>query len=312
VTVGGGAGERVAAAVYALGWTVLGAVPERAGRRVFDRIADRAWRRRTAGVRRLEANLRRVAGPDATPAQIRALSRAGMRSYLRYFYEMFRLSSTPAAVLTARTECAGIEVIEAHLAAGRGVVAALPHMGNWDQAGAWAALRGLAPTTVAERLRPASVFDRFVAFREGLGMEVLPLTGNGGGTVGRLARRLREGGLVCLLADRDLTGSGVEVDLFGEPARLPAGPAALALRTGAALLPVSLWFEGERLRMRVHDEIPPPPGGDQAARVLAMTRRLAEVFEDAIAAHPEDWHMLQRVFTADLGGPGAPPARAEG
>ncbi|MFC4562594.1 phosphatidylinositol mannoside acyltransferase [Nocardiopsis mangrovi] len=300
-------GGRSADALYALAWRVLGTVPERAGRRAFDRIADRAWRSRTDGLRQLEANLRRVAGPGATQAQLRALSRAGMRSYLRYFHEMFRLAHTPRETVLGRTDATGIDVLEGHIRAGRGVVAALPHMGNWDHAGAWIALRGTPLTTVAERLRPESVYTRFTAFREGLGMEVLPLTGDGAGTAGRLARRLREGRLVCLLADRDLTDHGVEVDFFGEPARLPAGPAALALGTGAALMPVSLWYEGDRWCIRVHEEIPPPAAGDRAARVREMTQELAAVFEGAIAEHPEDWHMLQRVFTADLD-PRAAPA----
>lgn len=266
---------------------------------MFTRIADHAWRNRLGGVRQLEANLRRLTGPDASPAQLRALSRAGMRSYMRYWYESFRLPAMSRERILDRTRSTGIEALEAHIAAGRGVVAALPHMGNWDHAGAWITLRGTSLTTVAERLRPESLFERFVEFRESLGMEILPLTGGSGNTVGRLARRLREGGLVCLLADRDLTGQGVDVAFFGEPARMPAGPASLALATGAALMPVSLWFDGPYWGIRVHEEIVPPPGRDRAARTRAMTQELARVFEREIAEHPEDWHMLQPVFTAD-------------
>ncbi|RCV51036.1 phosphatidylinositol mannoside acyltransferase [Marinitenerispora sediminis] len=299
--------ERLAAAAFGAGWALARRVPEPVGRWTFTRIADFAWRRRTAGVRRLEANLRRVVGADVPPERLRALSRAGMRSYLRYWYEAFRMPAMDRATILDRTRCTGIEALEAHLAAGRGVVAALPHMGNWDHAGAWIALRGSSPTTVAERLRPERLFERFTAFRAGLGIEVLPLTGGEHSTAGRLARRLRAGGLVCLLADRDLTATGVEVTLFGEPARLPAGPAALAERTGAALMPVSLWYDGPYLRIRVHEEILAPDVPERPARVRAMTQRLAEVFEEAIAAHPQDWHMLQRVFAADLGEYRRPP-----
>ncbi|TDQ51613.1 phosphatidylinositol mannoside acyltransferase [Actinorugispora endophytica] len=302
-----GAGDRATTAAYLLGWALIRYVPERPGRWVFTRIADHAWRNRLGGVRQLEANLRRLLGPDASQAELRALSRAGMRSYMRYWYESFRLPAMGRERILDRTRSTGIEVLEAHVAAGRGVVAALPHMGNWDHAGAWITLRGTPLTTVAERLRPESLFERFVAFRESLGMEVLPLTGGAGHTAGVLARRLRAGGLVCLLADRDLTSQGVEVAFFGEPARMPAGPAALALATGAALMPVSLWFDGPYWGIRVHEEIEPPPRGDRSARVHAMTRELARVFEGEIAEHPEDWHMLQRVFTADEAGtaPGA-------
>jgi KDO2-lipid IV(A) lauroyltransferase len=182
---------------------------------------------------------------------------------------------------------------------GRSVIFALPHMGNWELAGAWCVASGVPLTTVAERLKPESVFDMFVAFRESLGMEVLPLTG-GANAFGVLAQRLRTGRLVCLLCDRDLTESGVEVDFFGEKARMAAGPAALAVQTGASLRAVSLWFTGDGWAADVSPEIPVPADGDRRAKTAAMTQELARAFEKGITEHPHDWHMLQRVFTADL------------
>ncbi|TQN31237.1 KDO2-lipid IV(A) lauroyltransferase [Haloactinospora alba] len=298
-------GERATTVAYSLGWMLIRRVPERVGRRVFEVMADRSWRGRGRRVRQLEANLRRVSGPDITQAQLRALSRAAMRSYLRYFYEMFRLPVMDWKTLSARTSHSGVEKVERHArAGGRGAVVALPHMGNWDHAGAWITMRGTPLTTVAERLEPESLFDRFVRFRAALGMEVLPLTGGEGNNTELLARRLRNGGLVCLLADRDLTSNGVDVTFFGENARMPAGPASLAERTGAALLPVTLWYEGEQCCIRIHDEVPVPGHGDRRDNVRAMTQEVARVFEHAIAEHPQDWHMLQRVFTADLEEPG--------
>lgn len=294
-----GTTDRAVAAAYSLGWTLVRHLPERTGQWAFTRIADHAWRRRLGGVRQLEANLRRLLGPDATPAELRALSRASMRSYLRYWYELFRLPAMDRGELLARTRSSGIEALEAHLEAGRGVVAALPHMGNWDHAGAWIAARGTPLTTVAQRLRPESLYRRFTSYRESLGMEVLPLTGGGVNTVGVLARRLREGGLVCLLADRDIHGNGPEVDFFGEKARMPSGPAALALNTGAALMPVSLWYDGPYWNIRVHEELPVAEAPTRAQRVWETTQALARVFEGAIAEHPEDWHMLQPVFSSD-------------
>jgi KDO2-lipid IV(A) lauroyltransferase len=173
-------------------------------------------------------------------------------------------------------------------------------MGNWEHAGAWIVLRGAGKfTTVAERLHPESLYDRFVAFRESLGMEVLPHTG-GASRFGQLARRLRVGGLVCLLCERDLTGSGIEVEFFGEPARMMGGPAALAVHTGAALMPVTLWFRGPYWCARIHPEIAVPSDGDPEDKTTVMTQQLARVFEAAITQHPEDWHMLQKVFVADL------------
>lgn len=290
--------ERTADLAYAAGWAMLRRSPDRVGRALFRQLADRSWRARDGGTRGLERNLRRLLGPGGTDAQLRALSKAGMRSYMRYFYEMFRLPAMGREYVLSHTRATGVDVLQEHVRAGRGVVAALPHMGNWDHAGAWITMQGTPLTTVAQRLDPESLFQRFTAYRGSLGMEVLPLTG-GSATVGTLARRLREGGLVCLLADRDINGTGLEVDFFGEKARMPSGPAALALNTGAALMPVSLWYDGPYWNIRVHEEIPVAPGLSRTHRIHDTTQALARVFEGAIAEHPEDWHMLQTVFSAD-------------
>ena len=277
-------------------------MPEAWARTIFMLVAEIAWRRQGRGVQQLEANLRRVIGPDATGTQLRQLSRAGMRSYLRYWLEVFRLQAIPADRILGQMRATGEEKTAfAFMAAGRGVIFALPHMGNWDQAGAWIILRGAGSlTTVAERLRPETLFDRFVAFRESLGMEVLPLTGGTQSVFGVLAQRLRAGRLVCLPCDRDLTASGVEVAFFGEAARMAAGPAALAAATGAALMPVTLWCEGEYWHAHIYDEVPVPAEGTRKEKVAAMTQQMAGLFESGIREHPADWHMLQKVFVADL------------
>jgi KDO2-lipid IV(A) lauroyltransferase len=266
---------------------------------VFALIADVAWWRRGRGVRQLEANLSRVVG-RVGERDLRRLSRAGMRSYFRYWYEIFRLPVLGSDDLVARSDVVGWEHIEAVRAAGRGAILALPHMGNWDQAGAWLVGQGVPFTTVAERLEPAELFDAFVGFRESLGMEVLPLTGNAS-PYPMLRERLRSGGVVCLLADRDLGENGVGVDFFGERARMPAGPAALAMATGAALLPVTLTFpSSRRWLLTVHPEVPVPADGRRQDRIGAMTQQVADVFAAGIAAAPQDWHMLQRLWVADF------------
>jgi lauroyl/myristoyl acyltransferase len=288
------------AASYAFAWWLACRVPESWGRWMFRQAAEIAWRRQGPGVQVLEANLRRVVGPEMSGKELRALSRAGMSSYARYWFEVFRLPVISAERLVTDMRCEGEDRLLGTLAAGRGAVLALPHMGNWDQAGAWVIARGvLNITTVAERLEPESLARRFFAFREGLGFEVLPATG-GVSRFGVLAQRLREGGLVCLLADRDVTGGGIEVDFFGEKAHMMGGAAALAVQTGAPLMPVTLWFDGPLWCAHIHEEIPVPEGGTRREKVAAMTQEVARVFEAGIAAHPEDWHMLQRVFTADL------------
>ncbi|MFI6520755.1 phosphatidylinositol mannoside acyltransferase [Spirillospora sp. NPDC050679] len=297
--------DEVMDTAYALGWTVVRKTPERAARLVFTALADRTWQRHGDGVKQLERNLLRVTGKDAVDDEVRVLSKKVLRSYFRYWLEVFRLPEYDRDRIVGRMRVTGHEKLFATLDSGRGAILALPHMGNYEQAGAWLVHCGYPFTTVAERLKPESLFDRFVEFREGLGMEVLPH--KGASAFGRLAQRLRAGRPVCLVVDRDLTDGGVEVEFFGETAKMPAVSAALAMRTGAALFPVTLWYEGEYWAARVHEEIPVPDEGVRQEKIQAMTQELARAFQEGIAAHPEDWHMLQKVWVADLpGGAGAP------
>ncbi len=294
--------DRLIDAGYGLGWSVVCRVPESWARWAFRTAADIAWRRQGPQVQVLEGNLRRVLGPAATGAELRVVSREAMRSYARYWMEVFRLPVTPVPKLIEHTVHTGhVEDALGCLKSGRGVVFALAHMANWDWAGAWIIAEGAGSfTTVMERLKPESVYDRFVAFREGLGMEVLPASGGAVSRFGILSERLRAGKLVCLPADRDVTGAGTEVEFFGEKARMMGGSAALALRTGAAMFPATLWYEGDRLGIDVGPEIPVPAEGDRKHKAAAMMQDLACFFEAGIRRHPADWHMLQRVFVADL------------
>jgi phosphatidylinositol dimannoside acyltransferase len=297
--------ERLTSAAFAVGWGLVCRLPESWARAAFTLGADIAWRRRRHGVQVLERNLRRVIGSDADNAELRELSRKVMRSYARYYLEAFRLHMIPRERLLGNgMHLEGAENLERSLADlknGRGVIYALPHMGNFEQAGAWVIANGAGSfTTVAERLALDPVYQRWLKFRQGLGFEVVPTTG-GPRPFGVLAQRLRAGNLVCLIADRDLSDTGAEVDFFGEKALMAAGSAVLAARTGAALMPVSCWFVGDtEWGVRVHDEIPVPEQGNLREKAAVMMQQLAAVFEQAIRKHPEDWHMLQRVFVADL------------
>ncbi|MFK0152944.1 phosphatidylinositol mannoside acyltransferase [Streptomyces sp. NPDC090493] len=293
------AADRVTDGLYGVGWSTVKKLPEPVAVRLGNAIADLAWKQRGKGVQRLESNYARVR-PDAGPERLRELSRAGMRSYLRYWMESFRLPSWSEERIRGGFLPKDVHHLTDGLASGRGVILALPHLANWDLAGAWVTTELQTPfTTVAERLKPETLYDRFVAYREGLGMEVLPHSG--GSAFGTLARRLRDGGLVCLVADRDLSESGVAVDFFGDTARMPAGPALLAQQTGALLLPVTLWYDDTPVMQgRVHAPIEVPESGDRAAKTSVMTQALADAFATGIADHPEDWHMLQRLWLADL------------
>jgi phosphatidylinositol dimannoside acyltransferase len=294
--------DRLTDAGYGLGWSVVCRLPESWAQGAFRLSADLAWRRRGRGVQVLEGNLRRVIGSQAPGGQLRGLSRQVMRSYARYWLEAFRLPVIPAGRLVAGMHDTGhIRAAFEYLAAGRGVVFVLPHMGNYELTGAWVIAKGTGSiTTVAERLKPESVYDRFVAFREGLGIEVLPASGGTSSAFGILAQRLRAGKTVGLVCDRDVTGGGIEVEFFGEKARMMGGPAALAVQTGAALMPVILWFEGDHWGVHIHQEIPVPAEGDSKQKAATMMQQVARLFEAGIRAHPQDWHMLQKVFIADL------------
>ena len=292
---GAAAADQATASGYIAGWRIVRRLPESTARSMFQRAADEMYRRDGRSVQRLRANLARVR-PELTPAQLDALTREGVRSYLRYWRESFRLPAWPTDDLVRRTRTRGEHHLREAHAQGRGVVAALPHMANWDWAGAWACATGIPVATVAERLRPERLYDEFVDYRRSLGMEILPLTG-GDPTLPLLEEHLRQGRLVPLLADRDLTRFGVEVRLCGRPARMPRGPALLARTAGVPLLPVTLAYRDDDLEITFHDPVPHADGEDG---LVAMMQTVADRFSTALVADPQDWHMMQRVFVEDL------------
>ena len=299
------AADNAAAFGYVSGWRLVRLLPERTALAAFARLADGIHRRDGRSVQRLRANLARVR-PGLDEVALERLTHDAVRSYLRYWTESFRLPSWPTEDLVRRTRVVNEHAVRDAHAQGRGVVIPLPHMGNWDWAGAWACATGMPLTTVAERLKPERLYDEFVAYRASLGMEILPA--GDPLTFGRLVERVRDGRLVPLLADRDLSRSGVEVTLCGEKARMPRGPAELARRTGAPLVPATLHYDGPELVVTFHDPIAHVEG-DRG--VDEMMQAVADRFSAALRDHAVDWHMMQRVFVADLD-PRRAPARSEG
>jgi phosphatidylinositol dimannoside acyltransferase len=303
--------DRLVEGGYAAGWGAVRAMPAPVAAGVFRAGADLFYRRRdrSAGLGRLAVNLRRVVGPDLPDPDFDELLRRAVRSYARYWMEAFRLPSLSRADVLAGFRLDDDRALSGPVERGEGVVLALSHSANWDLAGAWAAARGWRLVSVAERLRPERMYERFVAYRRSLGMEIIPLTGGEQPVTDVLVDRLRQGCPVALLADRDLGGRGVKVDFFGAPARMPPGPALLALRTGAPLVAVEMWYDSSVTRCRLHPvPLPGPQEGTLPARARVATQRMADRFAESIARHPHDWHMLQRVWL-DERVPSAPTGR---
>ncbi len=292
---GSGLGSRMTDLGFAAGWMMVRALPEFAARNVFD--AGARYAGRNGGPDQLRKNLARVIG--VAPAEVPdELMRASLLSYARYWRETFRLPTMDHQAVTR--QCGelveGFDDVQAALAAGRGAICALPHSGNWDMCGLWLAQTHGTFTTVAERLKPESLYRRFIDYRESLGFEVIPHSGGERPPYELLTQRIRESRLVALMADRDLTRTGLTVDFFGEPTRMPAGPAKLAVDTGAALFPVHCWYEeGKAPIVRFYPELDCSSGD-----IGTITQALADIFARHIAAHPADWHMMQPQWLADL------------
>lgn len=279
---------------YAAGWRLVRAMPESLARNVFD--AGARYASRGGGPGQLRKNLARVTGVE--PAEVSdELMRASLASYARYWREAFRLPSMDLPVVAKRLDevFIGADKMQAAMDAGRGAVMALPHSGNWDMAGVWLVQNYGTFATVAERLKPESLYKRFVDYRESLGFEIVPLSGGERPPFELLTERLRENKFVCLMAERDLTRQGVEVDFFGEPTRMPAGPAKLAVETGAPLHPAHVHYDGEDCIVEVFDALDTSSGD-----ITAITQALADRFAKNIADHPADWHMMQPQWLADL------------
>lgn len=285
-------------ASFWLGWHLLWRLPTRFSYWVFNRAAHIAWKRQVTGVRQLELNLARVKGFDASDPQIRSLSLLTMQSYMRYYCETFLLPRFGKEKILRTVRAENVEPIEAALKSG-GAILSLPHLANWDLAGAWAALYFGSVCSIAERLRPEGVFQKFLAMREALGMKLMPLTGQGG-TYEFLRDHVNQGELVALLGDRDVAKSGMSNEFFGHRTSIPIGAALLALDTGRPLFTCAAWYDGENMVITFDNEIEfdrtPVQGRDRLRRAQEITALIVRNFESHISAHPNNWHQLQPIW----------------
>jgi phosphatidylinositol dimannoside acyltransferase len=278
---------------YATAWQILKLLPEKIAYRLGDLAADQAYKRGGKGIERLRKNYSRALGSKVSES----LVRAGVRSYLRYWIDTFRFPKWDKNRIISTVVCEGEELLRNPIMAGRGVIVSLPHAGNWDHAGAYFCATGIPLTTVAEHLEPEKLFRKFLSFRQNIGMEVLDLNSR---SIAILSQRARAGKLIALVADRDLSQNGVPVELCGHTAKFPAGPALLAIQTGAALITAFIRYEDKGIRIIFGGEIPVPSDGDSQSKVSVMSQEVANRFGKELQKNPVDWHMMQRIWP-DLG-----------
>ena len=280
---------------YNLAWKIIRWIPEGRAYSLADRFADFIYARNGKGVNRLRTNYQRVR-PELDKAQLEFLVNAGMRSYLRYWCDTFRFPAWSKERLLSTTVCENESFLRDPIAEKRGCIVALPHAGNWDHAGAYFCATGIPLTTVAEHLKPEKLFRKFLEYRTAIGMEVLDLDSR---SIAVLSQRLRSGKLVALVADRDLSKNGIPVNFFGTGGQMPAGPALLAIQTGADLITAFVKFEEVGIRIIFGEAIAVPATGSVQEKAAVMTQVIADRFAEQLAIHTVDWHMLQRIWRDD-------------
>ena len=284
--------DNIAAYAYFAGWRIVRWLPEKSAYRLAYAVADFLTKRNGKNVSRLRSNLRRTK-PDITPLDLDLLVFNAMRSYMRYWCDTFRFPDWSSQRVRESVSVTNEHLLTDAIAAKTGVIVTLPHAGNWDHAGAYFCAKGIPLVTVAERLKPEKLFLKFLEYRQAMGMEVLPLDGR---VLGALAQRLRQGALVALVADRDLSRTGIDVEFFGGPSRMPAGPALLALKTDAPLITAFVSYTESGIHIDFN-EVSIPTSGSDEAKVSQIVQNMAHLFETGISAYPQDWHMLQRIWT---------------
>jgi KDO2-lipid IV(A) lauroyltransferase len=276
---------------YLLGWKMIGVLPEKLAYRIFSELAHSMYRKNGRSVQRLRTNYS-VVKPALSSEELEALVLAGLESYMRYWCDTFRIHRWSSARIAKTVTTSRDDLLRVPMLEGRGVVIALPHSGNWDHAGAYFCNEGFPLVTVAEVLKPEKLFKKFLTYREAMGFEVLGLDSRAFLT---LVKRAREKRLIALVSDRDLSASGIEVDFFGYTAKMPAGPAVLAIKEGLPLVAahVSYTLSGIHIDFQA---IEISSNASESVQIAATVQNLARAFEKGIAERPQDWHMLQRIW----------------
>jgi KDO2-lipid IV(A) lauroyltransferase len=279
------------AQAYFAGWSLIRRTPQRFADSLFEVIARRMKRRNGKSVKRLRSNLQRVK-PDLSPTELEELLSRALSSYMRYWKETFRSPDWSRDQILSTVTVSEEHHLLDPINQKRAVVVALPHAGNWDHAGSYFCARGARLVTVAEVLKPRALFEKFLEYRQAIGMEVLPLDSQ---AFPELLKRAQDGKLIALVADRDLSKSGIDVNFFDGVARMPAGPSIVAIRNNIPLVTAFVSYTASGIHVDLR-EVSIPDIADEEARIKATVQLCADNFAAGIAEHPEDWHMMQRIW----------------
>ena len=283
--------DEISYLAYLVGWKIVGWLPEKTAYSLFKRLAHYMYSKNGKSVRRLRTNYS-VVSPNLSPEELENLVIAGLESYMRYWCDTFRIHTWSPTRIQNNVTTTNDHFLRNPMKSGKGVVIALPHSGNWDHAGAYFCQEGIPLVTVAEILKPKKLFEKFLDYRQQMGFEVLGLDARAFVT---LIKRAREKRLIALVADRDLSSSGLEVNFFGKTAKMPAGPAVLAIKEEIPLVVAHVSYTPSGIHIDFHEILPPLAGSDEE-RIKETVQMIASTFEKGIAEHLEDWHMLQRIW----------------
>ena len=278
--------------LYLFAWKVIGVLPEKSAYKLANKISDQIFNKNGKGVKRLRNNYKRVL-TGISNDELEALTKEGMRSYLRYWFDTFRLNKWSKSRIIETTFVVRENLLRDPIETKKGCIIALPHAGNWDHAAAYFCSTGIPITAVVEKLKPEAIFKKFLAYRESIGIEAISHKEK---TIPILMERLNQGKLVALVADRDMSRNGIEVNFLGGVAKMPAGPAILAIKTGSPLVTAYIRYLDKGIEITFDETIKLPVTDSEEEQIKIVTQSMADNFARRIKDSPVDWHMLQRIW----------------
>ena len=278
--------------LYLFAWKLIALLPENSAYKLADYVSDRIYKKNGKGIKRLRGNYGRVM-PEYSAQKLEELTKLGMRSYLRYWFDTFRLSKWSKNRIISTTQVIRENLLRDPIQSKQGCIVALPHAGNWDHAAAYFCSTGITLTAVVEKLKPEAIFRKFLAYRESIGIEAISHKEK---TIPILTERLQAGKLIALVADRDMSRNGIEVNFFGKTSKMPSGPAILAIKTGAPLITAYVGYTPSGIEIIFDETLKPTNSGSEEEQIKIITQSMADNFAKRIKENPVDWHMLQRIW----------------